>query len=275
MSQHKRDPDEFWNYKEAEGKHYRLSVFLPRDKAPIKKRPIMVIFHGGAWVNGDANWHYPDCTYWSSRGMIAVSVDYRLRDRDNVSVPLACIQDAKSVIRFLKSQANTYGIDTDNIICLGASAGGHLAASTATIDDPESDDNCYDSGISAMPKALILCNPWYRCEDRLSPAKQIKKNCPPLLTFIGDCDPEIPVDEMKAVHENYKEHDNFSKVYVGIGGKHGFCIGGDGKNPYYYWFLKCVDQFLCDLKVISGKNTVVLPKGIKDLMPGTDYTIID
>ena len=99
-------PDAMWTYKEIDGKELQLSVFLPEGYATSTKHfPTFVVYHGGSWAVGGANWHYPDCEYWASRGMIAVSVDYRLSKRDGVKVPLECVKDAKSAVRFLRKMA--------------------------------------------------------------------------------------------------------------------------------------------------------------------------
>ena len=74
--------------------------------------------------------------------MIAASVDYRLKDRDSIEVPLECVKDAKSSIRFLRKNSITLMVDTGNIVVAGASAGGQLAAALATIKSMDTNDDC-------------------------------------------------------------------------------------------------------------------------------------
>ena len=91
--------------------------------------------------------------------MIAASVDYRLKTRDKVRVPLECVKDAKSAIRFLRKNARLLKVDPDRIVAAGGSAGGQLAAATAMIDAKETNDDQYDLSISCKPNAVILYNP--------------------------------------------------------------------------------------------------------------------
>lgn len=106
-------PDTMWSYKKVDGKKLELSVYLPEGYVDSKGTfPTIVIFHGGSWNAGDSGWHYPDCVYWRSSGMIAVSVDYRLKSRDGVEVPLECVKDAKSAVRFLRKNATKLKVDT-------------------------------------------------------------------------------------------------------------------------------------------------------------------
>eukprot|EP00957_Ditylum_brightwellii_P085379 6495607-Ditylum_brightwellii.AAC.1 len=87
-------PDTTWTYKSVNEKDLQMSVFLPGGYEQGTRFPTFVVFHGGSWTGGEASWHYADCAYWRSRGMVAVSVDYRLKERDKVEVPLACVKDA-------------------------------------------------------------------------------------------------------------------------------------------------------------------------------------
>ena len=66
----------------------------------------------GRWNAGDPSWHDPDRVYLGSRGMIAVSVEYRLKTRDGADVPLDCVNETKSAVRFLRKSNTKLNIDT-------------------------------------------------------------------------------------------------------------------------------------------------------------------
>ena len=176
-------PDAMWTYKQVDGKELKLSVFLPDNYEAGNRFPAFVAFHGGSWNAGDATWHYPDCAYWSKRGMIAVSVDYRLKDRDKVQVPLECVKDAKSAIRFLRKNAEKLKVDPDKIVVAGGSAGGQLAAATAMINSADTNDDQDDPAISCRPNAVVLWNPWFKCQKDLSPPNFVAKDLPPFITI--------------------------------------------------------------------------------------------
>ncbi|MDH3583935.1 MAG: alpha/beta hydrolase fold domain-containing protein [Phycisphaerae bacterium] len=267
-------PDTRWTYKEVDGKRLQLSVFLPDGYESGTRFPTIVIFHGGIWNAGDVSWHFPDCDYWSRRGMIAVSVDYRLRDRDGVNVPLECVKDAKSAIRFLRKNAKKLKVDPNKVVAAGGSAGGHLAMATATLTNEKINDESFDLSISAVPNAIVLWNPWFKCEESLSPPKHIVKALPPVITFAGGKDKGIPVGEMKAFHEQLKQAANTSRLYVGKNGKHGFCNGRSGENPFFYWSLDLTDAFLVQQGILTGRSIVEIPKGVARLK-SDEYDLID
>ena len=61
---------------------------------------------------------------------MSITVEYRLKNQHG-ELPLICIADAKSAIRWVRGHAAGLNIDENRIAAGGGSAGGHLAASTA------------------------------------------------------------------------------------------------------------------------------------------------
>jgi acetyl esterase/lipase len=64
--------------------------------------------------------------------MVAMVADYRVKSRNNVTAN-KCVADAKSAIRWVREHASELGVDPNKIAAGGGSAGGHLAAATATL----------------------------------------------------------------------------------------------------------------------------------------------
>ncbi|TRX59236.1 alpha/beta hydrolase [Fulvivirga sp. M361] len=255
-----------WVFKQVDGKELKMSVFLPDNYADSEREfPCILFFHGGGWKGGKHSWHFPDCRYWSKRGVVAVSVDYRLKDRDSVEVPLECVKDAKSAVRFLRANANELKIDTEKIVCAGASAGGQLAAATAMITDPKSNDDVYNLSISCIPNGLILYNPYFKCEEWLSPKHHIVEGLPPTIIFSGGADPVVLEQEMVDFNNSVKQAGNISELYIGKNRRHGFCIGIKKTNRFFYWSLELADQFLSKQGILSGKPMVERPDGVLPL----------
>lgn len=263
-------PDTQWTYKQVGGKNLQMAVFLPKEYDDAKAFPTFVVFHGGSWRTGDPSWHYPDCEYWRARGMIAISVEYRLKDRDQVEVPLTCVQDAKSAIRYLRKNANSLKIDPQKIVVAGGSAGGQLAAATAMLTSQATDDVQDDLSVSCKPNAVVLYNPYFRCAAELSPPQHIVQGLPPCITFLGDQDPAISVDSLRSFHDALVQAGNTSEYYVGKGGKHGFCNGRNPRNPFFYWSLELQDRFLVRHGMLTGTPHVQRPPGVMPI-PKSNY----
>ena len=71
--------------------------------------------------------------WMTSMGVTYVVLKYRMPNGHN-EVPLS---DAEQAIRIVRSHASEWGLDTNRIGIMGASAGGHLAASLATLHNSE------------------------------------------------------------------------------------------------------------------------------------------
>jgi acetyl esterase/lipase len=71
----------------------------------------------------------PDLSrFFAELGFAMVSIDYRLSDEAVFPAP---IEDVKTAIRWIRSVADTFGLDSDHIGLWGSSAGAHLAACAA------------------------------------------------------------------------------------------------------------------------------------------------
>lgn len=114
-----------------------LDLYLPRHPGHgvPPRHPLIIYIHGGGWFGGHSrqsgafeNWPEVLASI-AARGYVVSSVNYRLSGE--ASFP-AALQDIKAAIRWLRTHAAEYGIDKDRVLVWGGSAGGQLAALTAT-----------------------------------------------------------------------------------------------------------------------------------------------
>jgi pectinesterase len=106
-----------------------LEMDIYRPKGDWRSLPAIVCIHGGGWNKGRKIHHRKVAQALAARGFVTASIDYRLSGE--APFP-AHIQDCKAAVRFLRANANEYGINADSMGAMGASAGGHLAALLAT-----------------------------------------------------------------------------------------------------------------------------------------------
>lgn len=81
--------------------------------------PIVTI-HGGGWGAGDPSLLAPHCRYFSSRGLVAVNVEYRLVSKGSTVRIADCVADCRDAIRFVRESAVSLGIDPERIAVAGA-----------------------------------------------------------------------------------------------------------------------------------------------------------
>lgn len=99
-------------------------------------RPCVVFIHGGAWLSGGYGAYNQLGYRMAQMGYVACSINYRWSPggstanggtATNTSVWPAQMNDCQLAVRWLRSQATTFGIDTSRFVTWGDSAGSHLA----------------------------------------------------------------------------------------------------------------------------------------------------
>ena len=195
-------------YKSTKQGDLNLYFYRPLDFDKSKTYNCIIFFHGGGWNSGDYKQFERQSMYFASRGMIAISAEYRIKNKHGTT-PIQAMEDAKSAIRFLRLNAKSFFINPNRIAAAGGSAGGHLAAVTANID--LFDNVNEDLGISSKPNLLVLYNPvidlgsrkWLWIDNPLdaSPVHNISNGSPPTIILTGTKDKIVPVETIM----NYKK----------------------------------------------------------------------
>jgi pectinesterase len=106
-----------------------LEMDIYRPKGAWGELPAVVCIHGGGWAKGNRANHQNVAQALAARGYVAATISYRLSSESPFP---AAIHDCKAAVRFLRANAKSFGIDTENIGAIGLSAGGHLTALLAT-----------------------------------------------------------------------------------------------------------------------------------------------
>jgi acetyl esterase len=207
-------------YKKAGNKKLRLLIMQPKRNNALQKCPAMVWIHGGAWVAGSPEGYIPHLRYSVSRGAVGISVQYRLITPPGKSPEVKnensiedCIADCADAIRYLRNHADELGIDTDKIIVIGDSAGGHLALCLGTFNLPKISKadvviNC--NGISDMTgeKWIKYIKPGpgqIKEAQRLSPINFLDRDDAPVLTMNGANDKVVTPSEAETFYEACKK----------------------------------------------------------------------
>lgn len=231
---------------------------------PSEKLPAIVFFFGGGWAIGNISQFRPHAKYFAGRGMVSVLVDYRVSSR-NKSTPFESLEDAKSAIRFLRANAERFHIDPDRIVAAGGSAGGQLAAATATSE--KYNDKNDDLSVSARPNALVLFNPvidngpggygYDRIGEEyryFSPLHNLRRGVPPTILFLGTRDEVIPAETVRYYKKVMEKVGSRCDLYLYKGQTHGFF---NFKWPKYYKkTLLEADRFLISIGFLKGSPVI-------------------
>ena len=247
-----------------------LSIHFLKPQNATSPTPAVVFYFGGGWRNGAITHLHPQATYLMQRGITCCMVEYRIKSKHGVT-PFACVEDARSAMRYVRKHADRLGIDITKICASGGSAGGHLAATTAMSVNCDAPDD--DLSIDPTPAALFLFNPvldtvvdsWVNqahnesiaglLEDfgargsDVSPLHNVKPGLPPTMILHGEEDVTVPYDQPVAFTKLMQEAGNDCKL-IGYPGKgHGFFnIKAENRNTELFAdTLGKFDAFLVQL----------------------------
>lgn len=185
--------------------------------------------------------------WFNSLGITAFVLKYRLGPRYHHP---AQIRAAQRALRYVRAHADTFGIAPDHLGIMGFSAGGHLAATTATLFD-RSFGAPQDSlrAFSARPDLLILAYPVISLTEAythegsrqrllgddpdaellqlLSPDQQVSPRTPPTFLFSTDADTGVPPENSVAFYLALRDADVPAELHVYERGPHGVGMAAD------------------------------------------------
>lgn len=215
-------------YADRESGPLTLDVYLPAvGETP---RSAVLLFHGGAWTYGLSGPHdmAAPASGLAASGHVAFVVRYRLTD-DPAGAYLwpDMLDDAQEAVRWVRANADRFGIDPDKIAAYGHSAGGHLSSHLGT-RDTRADDTPDLAGISSRVQAVISIASHYNLnllyplefdQERInamlggwpdevpevtrdaSPITWVNETTAPFLLFAGGADEMSPIVQTHSMTE--------------------------------------------------------------------------
>jgi acetyl esterase/lipase len=224
----------------------RLLLDLYRPEGASEPLPVVMWVHGGGWKNGSKN-RCP-ATWLVEHGFAVASINYRLTQEAQWP---AQIDDCRAAVRWLRQNADKYGLDGNHIAAWGGSAGGHLVALLGTLAPPA--DETTPSRVQAVcdwygPSDLLTMPPnvlgngrslediansngakllggtvrdRHELARQASALYQVSSNDPPFLIMHGEKDPGVPVEQSQRLHEKLTAAGVSSSLHIIPGAGHG------------------------------------------------------
>lgn len=219
------------------------------------QKPCVVICPGGGYrILASTHEGTDIAKKFNELGIHALVLYYRLPDSTRqIDRMIAPLQDAQQAIRLVRKNANKMGIDVGKIGIMGFSAGGHLAATTAT--HFEKDYTGAADGINLRPDFQILLYPVISFRPfghsgsstnligkkpseeiihLFSNEEQITDNTPIAFLVHAADDKAVPVKNSLVYVEKLTENNVIADLHVYAKGGHGF--GLNNKTTKELWF---------------------------------------
>ena len=126
-------------YGTVDGVDLLLNVIRPADRP--EPRPAVIIIHGGGLIQGTRWDHGEAALGLAEAGYATFSIEYRLFVAgDPATLWPAQLDDVQRAVRWVRANAETYGVDPDRVGAFGFSSGGQLAAFLGTRDTRDNSD---------------------------------------------------------------------------------------------------------------------------------------
>ena len=109
-----------FEYVRHDGQGLCLRLFKPVSEQPV---PVVINLHGGAWTKGDLSECRPRDEALAGAGIASAAIDFR---HAAAGYPTS-LQDINLAVRWVKTRAETLGLDGVRVGLAGQSSGGHLA----------------------------------------------------------------------------------------------------------------------------------------------------
>jgi acetyl esterase/lipase len=253
-------------YGKGGGRDLKLDLFLP--KAAPSPRPGIVFIHGGGWSGGNRHAFYRQAAYLASkRGYVGACIEYRLSGEAKFP---AAVEDAKCAVRWLRANAQKYGVDPNRIAAAGGSAGGHLVAMLAVTDKAAGlEGTGGNAGFSSRVNLAIVFNgptdltalagraqtanpvssflgalPSEKPElyRQAAPVTYVDKQAPPFLFLHGTADMTVPIEQAKLLQRKLREAGVQAELFESPGATHGYF----NRPPFFEPTLQRMEAFLVE-----------------------------
>ena len=224
-----------------------LKLNLSRPKETQGERPCIVVIHGGGWAGGDRSQHDEHTWQFAKAGYVSATIGYRLAPTHRFP---AQVHDVKAAVRFLRANAEKYGLDPHRIGAVGFSAGAHLSMMLATMDKEDGLEG--DGGSPDQPSKVQAAVAYFGPTDlaatdippqvngilknfiggtpaekpreyrQASPITYVSPGDAPMLLFQGTRDPLVPHTQAYSMIEAMTRYNIPGRVELLINGNHGW-----------------------------------------------------
>lgn len=141
-----------------------MDLYFPKEPLENERRPLLLLFHSGAFYNGDKkDAGLPQMgNYFAERGFVVASINHRLGFKpiaaDVDRAGYRALQDAYAAVCHLIDNADEYRIDKNNIFAAGTSAGAITALNLAFLREENRPEATIEEKFSLISTGVKIAN---------------------------------------------------------------------------------------------------------------------
>ena len=222
-------------YSTVEGRELHLDAFVQKKEG---RHPSVLVVHGGAWRSGNRKQLAGYAASLAQRGFNCFAIDYRLAPKDKFP---AQIDDCRTALKWVRTNAELYKVDTAKVGAIGYSAGGHLVCLLGTTGEAPSEKNGnVDTRLQAVvaggaptdfrafPDNGKWAEYWMGGDLKTVPDKFnaasatafVDKDDAPVFFFNGTADELVPLEWSKSCHDALKACGVRTELHTIEGARH-------------------------------------------------------
>jgi acetyl esterase/lipase len=247
-----------------------MDIYRP-SQVSTAPTPAVLYVHGGGWEHGSSTLGGINASIGqmlTERGILVAAVNYRLAPQ---YLWPAQIDDVKCAVRYLRANAQQYGIDPAKIGARGGSAGGHLVSMLGTAGPSAGfDTGQYLQQSSSLQAVVDMFGPadltaggWVPSASSVvqqvfgvtpgqdnsalahaSPVRYIQPNDPPFLIFQGTRDAVVPPSQSQELASRLQAAGVSATLVMVQNGGHGFAPTGGAISPTLQAITETTVDFL-------------------------------
>lgn len=229
-------------------------IIYQADKSKNKGAAVLIC-PGGGYAGLALNHEGHDFAKWlAEQGISAFILKYRMPNKHK-EIPL---DDAQEAMRYIRSNANNFGININKVGVAGFSAGGHLASTVSTHYSTQGISTRPDFSILFYPvitmeiathggskKNLLGDNPSASNIHKFSNEKQVTVNTPPAILLLSDDDTTVLPINSTQYYNALKSNGIPASMYIFPEGGHGW--GMKSSFKYHVQMLDLLKNWLTDI----------------------------
>lgn len=219
----------------------RITVYKP-PKDKDTGAAVLICPGGGYHILATSHEGRDVATWLNTLGVTGVLLEYRVPRRKDRPPHEAPLQDAQRAMGMVRHNAGKWGIDANRIGVLGFSAGGHLAAATATNFDKRAYEPIDEiDKVNSRPDFAVLIYPGYIVDKdgKLSDTIPVTQRTPPCF-FVHAHDDRLTSENSIVMYLALKKAGVGAELHIYDRGGHGFGMMDNGV-PTSTWPGRCAD----------------------------------
>lgn len=217
----------------------KLDVYYSKDS--LKLTPLLINIHGGGWNHGSKEQQTGFGSFFK-KGFAVANIEYRLVHQGKAP---SAIEDVRCALLFLVKNAKKLNFDTNKIVLMGGSAGGHLALMAGLQENQSKfDTNCNYNitykiaaiinkyGITDLNNTEVLKSKsvqnWLGVEKQnvnfiksVSPINYVNVKSPAIFIVHGNADTVVPYSQSELIYKKLKDNHVKTEFLTIENGGHG------------------------------------------------------